>query len=359
MTTEAVVINRIGVALATDSAVTISGGGKSKVFDTGDKLFELDFSHPAAAMINGNMDFLGVPWELIMKDFRERLPPERKSTLSDTLTQFLEYASKHKAYNSDSEMRYIKIRAVEEFEYIKNRVSQRVFQDDEVEDGADVSVRLIELILEEAQRRQKWYEGRPCADSLKGVALAQVMRTYSRELGQLITERFAPVDIPARRKATLKRLVAAALLSRRSSSFSTGLIVAGFAPNDMFPSLAIAEIDGAVCGHLKYSHGEGLTIDRAEKPGRVISFAQTDVADRILSGADHRFAQKTAEFIQESLGRSKDSVVEALSKAGIPAEAAGSIFDAVSQATSREFRETFWNPFIPLTHVRSCAIRMA
>lgn len=41
MTTEIAVVNRLGVALATDSAVTISGGGKSKVFDTGDKLFEL------------------------------------------------------------------------------------------------------------------------------------------------------------------------------------------------------------------------------------------------------------------------------------------------------------------------------
>ena len=70
MTTEIAVVNRLGVALATDSAVTISGDGRTKVFDTGDKLFELCDHAPIGVMINGNMDFLGVPWEIIIKDFQ-------------------------------------------------------------------------------------------------------------------------------------------------------------------------------------------------------------------------------------------------------------------------------------------------
>ena len=76
MTTEIAVINRLGVALATDSAVTISGGSDSKVFDTGDKLFELSGTHPVGVMVNGNLDFLGVPWEILIKDFRESKQPD-------------------------------------------------------------------------------------------------------------------------------------------------------------------------------------------------------------------------------------------------------------------------------------------
>ena len=40
MTTEIAVLNRLGIALAADSAVTISGGGTTKVFESADKLFE-------------------------------------------------------------------------------------------------------------------------------------------------------------------------------------------------------------------------------------------------------------------------------------------------------------------------------
>jgi hypothetical protein len=71
MTTEIAVLNRLGVALATDSAVTISGGGTKKVFDSADKLFELSCIHRVAIMVNGNMDCFGVPWEIIVKDFRD------------------------------------------------------------------------------------------------------------------------------------------------------------------------------------------------------------------------------------------------------------------------------------------------
>ena len=70
VTTEIAVFNRLGLALATDSAVTITGGGRVKVFNTADQLFKLSPRRPVAIMFNGNMDCLGVPWEILVKDFR-------------------------------------------------------------------------------------------------------------------------------------------------------------------------------------------------------------------------------------------------------------------------------------------------
>ncbi|HEY1606029.1 MAG TPA: hypothetical protein VGF77_10590 [Allosphingosinicella sp.] len=341
MTTEAVVINKIGIALATDSAVTISGSGKTKVFDTGDKLFELDLQHPVAIMINGNMDYLGVPWELIIKDFRERENPERKDTLQETLVQFLDFTTSHKASGADSELRYIRGLGAEECEAIKQKVSRRIFKEDKEPDG-DAGDYLATLIVDEANRRREYFNRVKKADSLSGLTAKHLLATYSVELGKLIRQLFAPVELSRARALVVKRMIVSALLSSRASSFSTGIIIAGYAPGDLFPSLAIAEIDSSVAGRLKYSVGEGLTVDRTENPGRVISFAQTDVADRILSGADHKFMRKTADFIKESLEKSKDSVVKALEKVGVSGDGASSVFDTVIRATTSEFKTTFW-----------------
>ncbi|MBV8685256.1 MAG: hypothetical protein JO238_01055 [Alphaproteobacteria bacterium] len=340
MTTEAVVINRIGVALATDSAVTITGPNKNKVFDTGDKLFELDLAHPVGLMINGNMDWLGVPWELLIKDFREREAQERKETLQETLVQFLDFVRGHKAYDEDAEARFICWVAMELFEQIKQTVSRRILRED-VGDG-EAGERLVQLVRDEAKRRHARFEAAKRADSLPDLTVQDVLTAYGPILNRVIKTRFAPIEIPRRVGVVLKRMVAAALLSRRRSGFTTGIIIAGYAPGDLFPSLAMAEIDGAVCGRLKFSHDDGLTIDRTDTPGRVISFAQTDVADRILSGADQQFVNKSSEFIERSLTSAKQSLVDALTAAGVPADQAGAAFDVIIQETHNEFRTQFW-----------------
>ena len=68
MTSEVVVMNRWGVALAADSAVTIKKtANTSKSRDTGLKLFMLSKYHPVGVMVYNDAALLGVPWETIIK----------------------------------------------------------------------------------------------------------------------------------------------------------------------------------------------------------------------------------------------------------------------------------------------------
>jgi hypothetical protein len=95
MTTEIAVFNRLGLSLATDSAVTITSGGRVKVFNTADKLFELSTRHPVAIMFNGNMDCLGVPWEILVKDFRSSEGDQAPPTVAVWARDFLAYVESH------------------------------------------------------------------------------------------------------------------------------------------------------------------------------------------------------------------------------------------------------------------------
>ncbi len=52
MTAEIGVMNRLGVALAADSAVTI-GGDARKVYSSADKLFQLSLGAPVGVMVYG------------------------------------------------------------------------------------------------------------------------------------------------------------------------------------------------------------------------------------------------------------------------------------------------------------------
>ena len=102
MTTEIAVSNQLGIALATDSAVTITGGGHTKVFDTADKLFELSAMYPVAVMINGNMDCLGTPWEILIKDFRNAEGSKPRGGIEKWARDFLAYIEQHDKDVEDS-----------------------------------------------------------------------------------------------------------------------------------------------------------------------------------------------------------------------------------------------------------------
>lgn len=87
MTAEVAVMNRTAVALAADSAVT-SGGG---IYNSANKLFTLSKYHPVGVMIYGNASFMGVPWQTLIKMYREQLGQDSFDTLEEYAKDFCEY----------------------------------------------------------------------------------------------------------------------------------------------------------------------------------------------------------------------------------------------------------------------------
>ena len=70
MTAEVAILNASAVALAADSAVTI---GNRKIYNSAIKLFALSKHAPVGAMVFGNAELLGTPWETILKCYRQQL----------------------------------------------------------------------------------------------------------------------------------------------------------------------------------------------------------------------------------------------------------------------------------------------
>ena len=91
MTAEVCVLNKLAVALAADSAVSL-GFQANKVYGSAEKIFQLAANAPVGVMIYGGTEFLGVPWETIVKEFRNgpgRTPYEKLEEYGDAVLEFL------------------------------------------------------------------------------------------------------------------------------------------------------------------------------------------------------------------------------------------------------------------------------
>lgn len=90
MTAEVAILNRAGVALAADSAVTI-GRSATKIWTSADKLFQLSEADPVGVMIYGNADHVDMPWETVIKAYRTTRGGLHHPTVADHANDFLSF----------------------------------------------------------------------------------------------------------------------------------------------------------------------------------------------------------------------------------------------------------------------------
>jgi hypothetical protein len=91
MTCEVAVLNKRVIALAADSAVTLTDGGgqRKKIYYTADKLFSLSPKLPVAITTYGPAEIMGVPWKTVVKMYAQRLDGRRFDRLAAYAQDFL------------------------------------------------------------------------------------------------------------------------------------------------------------------------------------------------------------------------------------------------------------------------------
>jgi ATP-dependent protease HslVU (ClpYQ) peptidase subunit len=95
MSSGLILLNKNGAAIAADSAVTL--GNRSAIYNTARKIFEIGDA-PVLVVITGSIGVLGVPIEVILKQFsiyarKHSLLKEKLSDYGIELMRFLEEKS--------------------------------------------------------------------------------------------------------------------------------------------------------------------------------------------------------------------------------------------------------------------------
>ena len=100
MTAEVVIVNRNAISMAADSAVTV---GRDRVWKYANKLFACGPYNDAGIMIYNTGDFLGVPWETVIKEFRCHCGATRFKTVADLSTSLLDFVRSSTFSDGDEE----------------------------------------------------------------------------------------------------------------------------------------------------------------------------------------------------------------------------------------------------------------
>ncbi|KAA5602342.1 hypothetical protein [Blastochloris sulfoviridis] len=316
MTAEIAIINKSAIALAADSAVTITTGTRQeKIFDTADKLFELCDHNPIGIMIYNGMSFAGTPLPSLIKLFRTKsCGYDKVEVAASAFLEFLQNygaSAPESAKNSDAihtiSRRLLKIRqeAADAFEkelggYLEN--NKNPTQKGIAAFGNSIIKRLADeyIIILKKQDDALFMDG--------DFTLTEKLRS---NIVECISRLF-----PDTSKITKNKLfqVSELLLSKSVMSDSaTGIVIAGFGTDEIFPTLVSFEVDGIIGSKLKYiktNHVDIDIIDGSTSRATVIPFAQKEMVERFLYGLDEKIQTDIADFCESTISSIAEKILE-------------------------------------------------
>jgi len=287
MTSEVVVMNSLAVALAADSAATVTAGSDNKIYNAADKLFMLSKHHPVGVMVYSNAALLGVPWETILKMFRRVLGDTEYPHLvdyGDRLIQFLN--DSRNLFPQEVEDRFY-LRLVRTlFEQIADDIHEQLYTqslENAKEKTADEKREFAKKVIFEVRDKWSKFSDVTCFEA-RTTGEAMVTR-HSGKVNDLMIKAFE--DLPRDADMTTALRILAILLVGKNEFLRealSGIVIAGFGRDEHFPVMQSFELGEIYQGKLKYRPGKVVAIDGDRTPSIIVPFAHAEMVNTFLYG---------------------------------------------------------------------------
>jgi len=306
MTAEIAILNKSAVALAADSAVTIGRPPSAKVYNTVNKIFEI--SPHVGLMVYGRLDFMGLPFETIIKEYRKSFAGRTLSTIKEHGEAFRHYLVKSVPLTDKDRLQNIDITINSHFAEAYQKYDRQV-RDDIATRGTFQRSKLSGIF--QTLIRAEIHKTQSVSFSV-GFARKALPQNYSGLIDQLAENHFSGVTL-SEASRTLIRQWSGYLLSKEGlSAYRSGIVVAGFGSSGWCPSLVSFETDGIVDNRLKYVEKPDVDIGRHGPEAEILGFAQDDMMKSFVEGIDPTIRKYLFTSVKQGIMDTAKAVLSAV-----------------------------------------------
>lgn len=305
-------MNSLAVALAADSAATVSDGNDDKIYNSANKLFMLSQAQPVGVMVHSNSSLLGIPWETIIKMFRAELGDAELDTLEQYGEKFIQYLDGNDyLFPPETQKRFYLSLVETLYRGIVSAIEEKIYA--RIRDGEDITDTSVIAKAEILAAVDQWkakndaacFDGQDVGSELAG--------TLSGEIHGHIVSVFGALQIDTDASAALREL--AILVVNKDDILSeslSGVVIAGFGRRDYFPVMQVFELGEVFKGRLKYRLAKSEKIS-ASTPSVVQPFAQAEMVETFLRGISPEIELRMIQEVVTAVVELPDVVIGAIS----------------------------------------------
>ncbi len=127
------------------------------------------------------------------------------------------------------------------------------------------------------------------SESMDSVKVRNIVTEHRDMVDKLIDKSFRKFELTQYNRKALHKVFQLSIKSSMLSNNRSGVVIAGFGEDEMFPTLCYMETDGVVGGVLKHSPLNVVDIGRDSVPAVIAPFAQHEMVNRFMEGIDPEF----------------------------------------------------------------------
>ena len=310
------VLNRRGLAFAADSAATHTSASGQKITNHTNKIFVLSKYKPVGVALYSNIDFIGVPWENIIKMYRDDLRKRDFATLEEYIKSFWAFMKKCCLPQFTREqLQNVSLIATEYHKEVNVYALQQI--------GGNITA------SNEAQYFQSYISKlddfkasfMPSkADDYKNYKLSD-FKIYAKDaIDNALASIIAMPNKPANIREKFEESLYAWVCHSSHNYFGyTGLVFFGYGEKEVFPSYKEYHVSTAVDNRIKYTLNSLYTISNEINKRAVIApFAQFDVTNTVIRSVEDALRKRFYEDNRTILTGFRDEMVNQLTAAGAP-----------------------------------------
>ncbi len=301
MTSEVLLMNRGAVAMAADSAVTISGRHGHTIYQSVDKVFQLVNGQPIGIMIYNHAEIMNVPWETVITLYRAQAGKQSFDTVAEFALDFLTFLQdSEELFPSDhQDLEYFKTVATV-YGLLADEFDRQVQAFRESMNGdldSHINAMFDFVVGEIHHAYQHYFDDTPRGDldCFPPDMTSRLEKQYGPQIDDLINSLsshlkpdYPNLDISSDSYAKLREIAFFVVMKNAFFEGYTGVVFAGFGAKEKFPAMISYHIGGIFGGILK------RTIDRQEAVSAnggpvVLTFAQDKMIHTFMTGIDRDF----------------------------------------------------------------------
>lgn len=289
MSAEIILLNKLGVAIAADSAITV--GNRAAIFNNAQKIFPFGENIPLAFVYYSHTEFMGIPIDIIFQRYFEFYQARKTqfSTLEETVQDFTQFVEKQGVYFTFKDRE-----SILNYRFFQSCYQEYLYAKERIESEQEEPLSFINLLRESFSRLKQNLEKRTEYNQSLTYLLP---KDYLNKTIKPNIKKFLQEDVFGRNEedeyltdeeAEFLDYFSGFVLEcyHHASSFDlvgkTSIYLIGYGKDSLFPGYKGINLFGYLNGKLLYNDDDKDEISQ-NKPGLYKTLAQDDAIDAFFN----------------------------------------------------------------------------
>lgn len=308
-------MNKNGIALAADSAVTITGPGGQKIYNT-HKLFMLSKYHPVGVMIFGNAELLGIPWQVIIKEFRKKeINDTSYPTLKEYGDRFINHLNNNHKYFSPERQKDFFLDTISNiFESINTQITSDV-REITITGKKILATEAMSIIEKHIATAFQTLSELENLATLPRNSYKIILKNYGEDIDAKIQQHFNFLTPRDNLSRILRKIIGLFYIKNTfeiAKNYS-GIVIAGFREDEIYGNIIEYHIDAVINDKLKYFKRPQIDINHGRNAA-VIPFAQDEMVYSFMKGVSPDYQATIEEYLENLFTAYPEEIIKQISE---------------------------------------------